>query len=236
MKALAVITARGGSKRIPDKNIRPFCGRPILTYSIEAAQNSGLFEEVMVSTDSKRIAGIAEAAHASVPFLRSEKNSDDHATTAQVLLEVLEEYEQRGRRFDAVCCLYPTAPFITPDKLRAAFRVMEESCVDAVVPIVRFSFPPQRGLLLKDGAIRYQYPEYENARSQDLQAVYHDCGQFYWCRVAPLRKYKSLIVPNTAGFVVSEEEVQDIDNLSDWRIAEMKFRCMKEGIANHATV
>ena len=84
MKALAVITARGGSKRIPDKNIRPFCGRPILTYSIEAAQNSGLFEEVMVSTDSKRIAGIAEAAHASVPFLRSEKNSDDHATTAQV--------------------------------------------------------------------------------------------------------------------------------------------------------
>lgn len=232
MKALAVITARGGSKRIPDKNIRPFCGRPILTYSIEAALGSGLFEEVMVSTDSDRIARIAAAAHAAVPFYRSAANSDDHATTAEVLLEVLEEYERRGRHFDAVCCLYPTAPFVTPDKLRAAFNAMEQARADAVVPVVRFSFPPQRGLLIEDGRLRYQYPQYENARSQDLAPVYHDCGQFYWCRTAPLREYKSLIVPNTTSFVVPEEEVQDIDTLSDWHIAEMKFRCMKEGVSD----
>lgn len=227
---IAVITARGGSKRIPKKNIRSFCGKPILAYSIAAAQQSGLFDEVMVSTDSDEIAQIAQQWGASVPFMRSAENSNDFATTAQVLLEVLDEYEARGKKYEEVCCIYPTAPFVTAKKLCDAYELMKKNAASAVVPVVRFSFPPQRGFVFEGEALRYQYPQYEKARSQDLQPVYHDCGQFYWCATAALRQYQSLVVPGTAGFVVPEEEVQDIDTLSDWNIAEMKFQRMKKDV------
>lgn len=230
---IAIITARGGSKRIPHKNIKDFCGKPILAYSIEAALDSGVFDEIMVSTDSEEIAEIAKRFGAKVPFFRSDENSNDYSTTVQVLLEVLTAYENKGCKFDQMCCLYPTAPFVTAKKIREALSLMQQSQADAVVPIVRFSFPPQRAFVLEEGLLRYQYPQYEKARSQDLQVIYHDCGQFYWCKTDALQKYESLIVPNTVGFVVPEEEVQDIDTPSDWHIAEMKFRRMKESADNH---
>ncbi len=181
-KRIAVITARGGSKRIPHKNIRPFCGRPILAYSIEAALGSGLFEEVMVSTDDDKIAGAAEAAGARVPFLRSSETAGDFATTADVLLEVLKEYEKLGQHFDVLCCLYPTAPFVTPKKLQQALALLMERDADSVVPVVRYSFPPQRAFVIRDGLTVMKYPEHARSRSQDLEPYFHDCGQFYMLR------------------------------------------------------
>ena len=184
MSNLAVITARGGSKRIPKKNIKEFCGKPILCYSIGAALESGCFDEVMVSTDSEEIREIALQAGAKVPFLRSEQTSNDYATTAQVLEEVLGEYGKQGRRFDAVCCIYPTAPFVTAGKLQAAMEKLQETGADTVSPVVRFSYPPQRGFVVQDGYTVMKWPENRTARSQDLEPMYHDCGQFYCLNAA----------------------------------------------------
>ena len=142
-KAIAIITARGGSKRIPGKNIREFCGKPIIAYSIEAALSSGIFSEVMVSTDSGKIADIAEKYGASVPFMRSEKTSDDYATTADVLLEVIHKYKELGKEFDYMCCIYPTAPFVTVQKLKCGMKIMKKEHPIAVMPVVAFSYPPQ---------------------------------------------------------------------------------------------
>ena len=146
-KSIAIITARGGSKRIPKKNIKEFCGKPIIAYSIEAALKSGIFSEVMVSTDSHKIAEIARSYGAEVPFLRSERTSDDYATTSDVILEVLSEYEQLGRTFEYICCIYPTAPFITREKLQFAMEMIERDGVEAVMPVVEFSYPPQGAIL-----------------------------------------------------------------------------------------
>ncbi len=222
MGCIAVITARGGSKRIKGKNIRSFCGKPIICYSIEAALESGIFEEVMVSTDSKEIAEIAGAAGAKIPFMRSEATSGDHATTADVLKEVLDAYEKQGKSFSELCCIYPTAPFVTSQKLKEAYELLMSSDADGVMPVVRFSFPPQRANVIREGRLVYQYPEFRTARSQDLEPVYHDCGQFYFYKVTGtdfnVETYVPLIVPET--------EVQDIDNEDDWVIAEMKYRNM----------
>ena len=227
MKNLAIITARGGSKRIPKKNIKEFCGKPIIAYSIEAALTSGVFDEVMVSTDSEEIASVAKACGASVPFLRSEAASNDYATTADVLTEVLEEYGKLGRQFDAFTCIYPTAPFVTGKKLVEAVGLLDGA--DAVISVVRFSFPPQRAFVVRDGSVAFQYPEYERTRSQDLEPIYHDCGQFYICNAKPFLEKHSLILPKTRPFILPEEEVQDIDTMSDWEIAEAKFKVLHKG-------
>lgn len=227
MSSIAIITARGGSKRIPKKNIKDFCGKPIIAYSIQAALSSGAFDEVMVSTDSEEIKIIAEQYGASVPFLRSEATSNDFATTEDVLLEVLEAYKNRGVHYDTVCCIYPTAPFITAEKLLCAKKMLDNGVdVDAVIPVVRYSFPPQRAVIQKNGYIVYQYPENASVRSQDLEPIYHDCGQFYYCKTSALEKYHDLICPKTVSLEVSEEEVQDIDNYSDWIMAELKYQFM----------
>ncbi len=223
MKHIAIITARGGSKRIPKKNIKDFCGKPIIAYSIEAALTSGIYDEVMVSTDSEEIAAVARQYGAAVPFLRSEATSNDFATTRDVLVEVLETYAAQGERFDMMTCLYPTAPFITAEKLIDATRRMQESDADALMPVVAYSFPPQRAMVIRDGCLEYQYPEHRLTRSQDLEPIYHDCGQFYVYRVAPFLDAavgSGKIVP----LPTPEEETQDIDNLSDWVLAEMKYR------------
>ncbi|MBR6771227.1 MAG: pseudaminic acid cytidylyltransferase [Lachnospiraceae bacterium] len=226
MNAIAIITARGGSKRIPGKNKRSFLGKPIICYSIEAARKSGLFEEVMVSTDDQEIAQIAQEAGASVPFLRSETTADDFATTDDVLLEVLEEYEKRGRTFTYMACLYPTAPFITAEKLQEAFRILTENKASGVMPVVQFSFPPQRGMWVRDGRLTYCSPEDAPKRSQDLEPVYHDCGQFYFYQTKPYRESRGQLPEGYYPILVSEEEVQDIDQLSDWKLAEMKYKLL----------
>lgn len=226
MKNIAIITARGGSKRIPKKNIKDFLGKPIISYGIDAALESGLFDEVMVSTDDKAIAEVALRCGAQVPFLRSAGASDDFATTSDVLCEVIDRYARDGARFDSVCCIYPTAPFVTAEKLRRGMDILETRDVDSVVPVVPFSYPPQRGYVMSDGLIALAHPEYENARSQDLDTIYHDCGQFYCLKTTAFLKTKKITSGRIAPLVMSDLEVQDIDTLEDWAIAEMKYEKM----------
>lgn len=228
MSTIAIITARGGSKRIPNKNKRDFLGKPILTYSIEAALASGLFDEVMVSTDDEEIAQIARNAGANVPFMRSSAAADDFATTDDVLMEVLTEYEKEGRKFDYMACIYPTAPFVTAEKLQEAFRILVQEEASGVMPVVPFSFPPQRGMAVRDGRLEYCYPENAMKRSQDLETIYHDCGQFYFYHVEKYMACRGDLPDGYVPVVVPETEVQDIDNLTDWKLAEMKYKMMIE--------
>lgn len=228
MKTIAIITARGGSKRIPKKNIKEFCGKPIIAYSIEAAVNSGLFSEVMVSTDSEEIAEIARKYGAKVPFLRSEATSNDFATTRDVLVEVLDRYAEMGESFDIMTCIYPTAPFVTAQKLKSAVELLAGSDADAVMPVVAYSFPPQRAMVVREGCLEYQYPEHRNTRSQDLEPIYHDCGQFYVYR-ADVYMGKKAGSGKTLPIEMPEAETQDIDNLSDWMIAEIKYERFIKG-------
>lgn len=227
MKKIAIITARGGSKRIPRKNIKEFCGKPILAYSIEAAVKSGLFDTVMVSTDDEEIAEIAKQYGAEVPFYRSAETSNDFATTNDVLLEVLAEYEKRGKQFELAVCIYPTAPFVTAQKLQQAVQQLKESDADTLIPVVAFSYPPQRAMIVKENRLVFEYPEYLDSRSQDLVPHYHDVGQFYVFYTEAFQKNRKLMVGNILPLVVSELEVQDIDNETDWKIAEIKYEMMK---------
>jgi len=227
MSSLAIITARGGSKRIPRKNIRPFLGKPIIQYSIEAALSSGIFTEIMVSTDDDEIARIAAAAGASVPFMRSSAAAGDYASTDDVIREVLTSYQALGKNFDSFCCIYPTAPFVTAQKLRTAMEMLQSA--ESVMPVVPFSYPVQRGLALdSQGHIGYKWPEYATARSQDLEKIYHDCGQFYACRTEAFFREGTTDTPNMIPLILPEMEVQDIDTLEDWAIAEVKYQKMLE--------
>ena len=201
MKNICIIPARGGSKRIPRKNIKTFMGKPIIAYSIEAALQSGLFDEVMVSTDDEEIAEIACG------------------------YGVLEMYKERGREFDTVCCIYSTAPFVTPERLREAYGKMNSE-IDSVFTCVAYSYPIQRSLHIVDGRIGMVYPEYMNARSQDLEPIYHDAGQFYFSRINSFVESRTFWGKNTAGLVLSELEVQDLDTLTDWTLAEMKYELL----------
>ncbi len=229
MKAVAIITARGGSKRIPRKNIREFNGKPIIAYSIEAAIESGMFDEVMVSTDDEEIAEISRKYGAKVPFMRSEKTSSDTATTADVLLEVFEEYEKRGMTFDYACCLYPTAPFVTGAKVKDAFEKLVESGADSIVPLTEFSYPPQRGLFIDDeGKVKMLHPEYATTRSQDLQKQYHECGQFYIFKVDEFKIQQDTTMENSIPYIIDQVATQDIDNESDWVLAELKYNFLKD--------
>ena len=228
MKTLAMITARGGSKRIPRKNIKEFNGKPIIAYSIEAALNSGAFDEVMVSTDDEEIADIARKYGASVPFLRSEKTANDFATTVDVIDEVISEYHNRGKDFDVFACIYPTAPFITSDKLKEAVEKLSASDADSLIPVVRFSYPPQRAMEIHDGRLVFRQPENLSKRSQDLEPHYHDAGQFYVVRTESFLKNKGIMVGQILPMELSELEVQDIDNEVDWKLAEMKYKLLQD--------
>ena len=227
MKNLCVIPARGGSKRIPRKNIKPFMGKPIMAYSIEAALSSGIFAEVMVSTDDEEFAEVARQNGAKVPFMRSAETANDYASTEDVLIEVLDEYKKQGKEFDNICCLYSTAPFVTPERLKEAYLKMIDENVDAVFTVVAYSYPIQRCLHIVDGKIGMKWPEYQTARSQDLETIYHDAGQFYFGRVCQLRIEKDLWMKNSVPLILPETEVQDLDTMTDWQLAEMKYKLIK---------
>lgn len=223
MKNLCIIPARGGSKRIPRKNIKPFMDKPIMAYSIEAAKASELFDEVMVSTDDEEFAEVARQYGASVPFLRSEATANDYAGTADVMFEVLNEYKKNGKDFDNFCCLYSTAPFVTPERLKEAFRLLNDK-VDASFTLVQYSYPIQRSIRKNaEGYVEMNFPQYLGSRSQDLEPIYHDAGQFYFVKVKTFYEEKTLWCKRTAPLVLSELEVQDLDTLTDWQLAEMKF-------------
>ena len=226
MKTLAMITARGGSKRIPRKNIKEFNGKPIIAYSIEAALASGVFDEVMVSTDDEEIAEIAKKYGAKVPFYRSEKTANDFATTVDVIEEVLNTYKDRGEEFDIFCCIYPTAPFITAKRLKDAVEELTASDADSLIPVVRFSYPPQRAMEIHDGKLVFRQPENLSKRSQDLEPHFHDAGQFYVVRSESFFKNHGIMVGNILPMELSELEVQDIDNEVDWKLAELKYNLL----------
>jgi pseudaminic acid cytidylyltransferase len=221
---VAIITARGGSKRIPRKNIKLFLDKPIIAYSIKASLESGIFQEVMVSTDDEEIAEVALKYGAKVPFLRSTENSNDFATTADVLLEVLNTYQEKGLYFDHACCLYPTAPFVTASKLQNAHSLLIENQADSVIPVASFSYPIWRSLKVENGKLLMNFPENMNKRSQDLPLAYHDVGQFYFFNVKKFLIQKKLFTENTVPLPISELEMQDIDNETDWKLAELKYK------------
>lgn len=228
MAKIAIIPARGGSKRIPRKNIKLFFGKPIIAYSIDIAINSGLFDEIIVSTDDQEIAEIARSYGAHVPFLRSTENSSDYATTMDVITEVLTDYKTKlNRTFEFVCCIYPTAPLIQRKHLMEGLTQLTFYKRIATFPVVAFSYPVWRGVSLDEkGKAELVWPQFKNTRSQDLQVVYHDAGQWYWFDTFQLSD--GLFSNNTGTVVLSEEEVQDIDTLSDWKLAEHKYSMLKD--------
>ncbi len=229
-RSIAIITARGGSKRIPRKNIKFFLGKPIVAYSIAAALDAGCFDEVMVSTDDLEIAEVARKFGANVPFLRSAEASNDFATTSDVLVEVLNEYRQHDEVFDHTCCIYPTAPFLTAKRLRHAYDLLLKTGADTALPVVRFSFPIQRALSIENNRLKMLWPEHLNTRSQDLLPAYHDCGQFYFFKTRRFLETHDLLGDNTVPIELPESEVQDIDTEEDWEIAEMKYRIIQQKV------
>jgi len=225
MKCLAIIPARGGSKRIPKKNIKPFLGKPIIAYTLETAIQSGLFEEVMVSTDDDEVARISQKYHASVPFMRSKETANDTAPLVAVLIEVLTAYQQLGKTFDAICCLLPTAPLLSISTLQASYNKLAQSTFDSICPVVEFSYPIMRSLKLDEQQhLQFNWPEYQFTRSQDIPPAYHDCGLFYWLRTEALLRDKQIMTPRGSAVVLSEMEAQDIDTLMDWQLAELKYK------------
>jgi N-acylneuraminate cytidylyltransferase len=233
MNNLAIIPARGGSKRIPRKNIKDFLGKPIISYSIEAALNSELFDEVMVSTDDDEIAEVAIKYGAKVPFLRSKKNSDDYSGTGDVCLEVLENYSKNGIIYESCCCIYATAPLIQEHNLNLAYKLLLRSNFDTVLPICKFSSPIWRSFNLKKDSklLIKNFPENEVIkRSQDLEDSYFDAGQFYWFTTNQFfhLSNKNIFGQNRGAIILNDLEVQDIDNIIDLEIAALKYKIIRK--------
>ena len=227
MSKLAIIPARGGSKRILRKNIKLFLGKPIIAYSIEAALKSKLFDEVMVSTDDEEIREIALKYGAKVPFLRSETNANDFATTAAVINEVLEVYKTRNKLFKYCICIYPTAPFVSSNLLIKAFKKLKKDKLDVVFSVLKYGFPIQRAMKInKEDKVEMVDVSKMNTRSQDLESSFHDAGQFYALNVSAFIKKQKLWTDNTGCIEINELKAQDIDTETDWKLAELKYKLL----------
>jgi N-acylneuraminate cytidylyltransferase len=228
MKSLAIIPARGGSKRIPRKNIRLFAGEPIIAFAIRKAIGSGLFDRIIVSTDDEEIAAISRSCGAEVPFLRTEKSASDTATTAEVLEEVLLNLAAQGETFDCACCIYPTVPLLPVSSLAEGCEKLSSGRLDAVISVCRFSHPVQRSLKITGETVSFVWPENRSVRSQDLEPYFHDAGQFYWFRTAAFLREKQLFMEKTGCVELAERYVQDIDNPEDWLLAELKHAYLQQ--------
>lgn len=222
---IAIIPARGGSKRIPRKNIKDFCGKPMIAYSIEAAKKSGCFERIIVSTDDSEIATIAKKYGAEVPFTRPENISDDYASTLDVIAHAITELSLP--KTSKVCCIYATAPLISSNKLSEGLTVLNAYKLDYVFSATEFSYPIQRAFKLSAvGNVEMFQPEHFNSRSQDLEKAYHDAGQFYWGKASAFL-LKTPIFGNTSKpITLPITQVQDIDTPDDWRLAEILYNYM----------
>jgi pseudaminic acid cytidylyltransferase len=222
---LAIIPARGGSKRIPGKNIRPFAGQPIIVYSIRAALDSALFDRVIVSTDDEAIASVARAAGAEVPFLRPAELADDHTGTGAVVKHALEWFAERGTTFAQACCIYATAPFVQVRYLREGLARLEASGKLYAFSATTFAFPVQRAIKIgPGGAVEPLFPEHIAARSQDLEEAYHDAGQFYWGEAAAFVRAVPIFSAASVAVILPRYLVQDIDTAEDWQRAELMFK------------
>jgi N-acylneuraminate cytidylyltransferase len=224
---IAIITARGGSKRIPKKNIKEFFGKPMLSYAINACKDSGIFSEIMVSTDSEEIAEVARSNGANIPFMRSQKTADDFATTFDVLEEVISNYRNEKQEFEHVCCIYPCVPFLSGQTLKNAYNQLIKSDNDALQPVCKFSVPIEWAMKIENGLLVPNDRKAQLIRSQDLTPKYFDVGMFYMIKTAVMLKEKSLTPEKTMAYIMDEREVQDIDTTDDWLIAEMKYKLLK---------
>jgi N-acylneuraminate cytidylyltransferase len=226
---LAVIPARGGSKRIPRKNIREFAGKPIIAWSIEAARVAGCFDRILVSTDDEEIAAVARDHGAEAPFTRPAELADDYVGTVPVIANAVRWQEEQGDALAAACCIYATAPFCRAEDLREGMRLLEEGGADYVFPVARFSFPIQRAVRLDaEGHIRMFQPEHYATRSQDLEPAYHDAGQWYWGTRDAWLEGRPIFAPDSRAVVLPASRVQDIDTPEDWARAELMFRALAE--------
>lgn len=221
---VAVIPARGGSKRIPRKNIRAFCGRPMIAWSIEAARASGCFDRVIVSTDDDEIAVVAEQHGAEAPFRRPAELADDHAGTVPVIAHAIEWLQARGEPPGEVCCLYATAPFVRPGDIERGLKALESGDADYAFSVTSYAFPIQRALQITDaGRVTMFHPEYVNTRSQDLEEAWHDAGQFYWGTTEAWQAERPVFLSDANPVHVPRYRVQDIDTPEDWHRAELMY-------------
>lgn len=224
---IAVIPARGGSKRIPRKNIRSFCGKPIIAYSIDSARDSGLFDEIVVSTDDDEIAEVARQCGATVPFVRPKEIADDHTGTAAVVKHAVAWFIERGNDVTHVCCIYATAPLIQARFLREAHDALTRSDAAFAFSVTTYAFPIQRALrMTAAGRVDPFHPEHRLTRSQDLELAYHDAGQFYWGTAAAFLGDVPIFSERSVGIVLPRHLVQDIDTIEDWEQAEYMFRAI----------
>jgi len=235
MRTLAIIPARGGSKRIPRKNIMNFLGKPMIAYPIENSIRSGIFDEVMVSTEDNEIAEIAKKYGAQIPFMRSEINANDTAGTEDVIFEVLNSYEKLNIHFDIVCCIYPSTPLLTAESLISSKEKLINENYDSLFPVIRYGHPIQRSMKIVNGKIQMVWPENADVRTQDLEVCYHDAGQYYWMFTNQFKKSKQILTSNTGVIELSEMESQDIDNMDDWKLAELKFLKLNNPSINNNT-
>ncbi|MFJ1258962.1 pseudaminic acid cytidylyltransferase [Cupriavidus sp. CuC1] len=224
---LAIIPARGGSKRIPGKNVRPFNGKPIIAYSVEAALQSQCFDRVIVSTDDNEIAEVAASYGAEIPFKRPPELADDYATTLAVIQHALESIAQQGKPAQVVCCIYATAPFIRPNDLRQGLDLLEERGANYAFSVTSYSFPIQRALrITQEGRVNMFQPQHLMTRSQDLEHAYHDAGQFYWGRAQAFAQATSIFSEASVPVILPRYRVQDIDTPEDWLQAELMYRAL----------
>lgn len=228
MKNIAIITARGGSKRIPKKNIKEFMGKPMIAYAIDACLESGIFDEIMVSTDCNEIAEISKKYGAKIPFLRSEKTANDFATTYEVLEEVINEYKKNDEEFDNICCVYPCVPFLNPKSLIEAYAKFREKNASAIIPVCKYPVPIEWAMKIEDDYLVPNDRGAQNIRSQDIISKYFDAGMFYFCKTNIMLKCKSLVPENTLGYIIDDSQCQDIDTKEDWDIAEIKYKILNK--------
>jgi pseudaminic acid cytidylyltransferase len=224
---LAIIPARGGSKRILRKNIRDFLGKPIIAYSIEAARHTRLFDHIVVSTDDHEIAEVARGLGAEVPFMRPADLSDDHTGTAPVVKHALNWFADRGIPAHFACCIYATAPFVTAEDLARGYDMLVASDKSFAFSVTSFGFSIQRALRLKDGGVELFAVQHGETRSQDLEQAYHDAGQFYWGRASAFLKDTKLFSDMSLPVILPRYRVQDIDTIEDWQRAEFMFRALQ---------
>ena len=226
---VAIIPARGGSKRIPRKNIREFCGKPMIAWSIEAARQSGCFDQIIVSTDDAEIAEISRVYGAEVPFMRPAELSDDHTATIPVISHALRWLEQNANSAEIACCIYATAPFIQPSDLQKGLDILEQSGADYAFSVTSYESPIQRAIrITAENRVEMFNPEYFETRSQDLEAAYHDAGQFYWGRSEAWLDGKPIFSQGAVPIILQRDRVQDIDTQEDWKRAENLFSMLDE--------
>ncbi len=228
---IAIIPARGGSKRIPLKNIKDFLGKPVIAYSIEAATKSGLFDRIVVSTDDSEIAAVARQWGAETPFLRPADISDDHTGTAAVVKHALQWQRDNAISAQIVCCLYATAPFVTAGDLMSGYEILKSSGKSYAFSVTSFAFPIQRALHIRSGTVEPVFPENRNLRSQDLEETYHDAGQFYWGTAAAFLEEVPIFSRHAMAVILPRYRVQDIDTPEDWRRAELMYQALMAPVA-----